>query len=112
MFGCHTKNTGKLFEVDKAAGAVIHQSECPQGQGVSVCTVSPGAQEVPQNPELLAVDAVLLKVGQAGIVVVQDRALHTPVTGKKMLLLQSKDTTLGFRTQQVSLRERCEELTM
>lgn len=65
-----------------------------------------------ENPELLAVNPVLLKVGQTGIVMVQDRTIYTPVTGKKMLLLQSKDKTLGFRKQQVSLGERCEKLTM
>lgn len=56
-----------------------------------------------ENPELLAINPVLVKIGQTGIVMLQDRTIYTPVTGKKMLLLQSKDKTLGFRKQEVSL---------
>lgn len=64
-----TKHTGKLFEVDKAMAVLIHQSECPQCNGVSVCTVRPGAQEMAKNPELLAINSILLQIWQAGIVV-------------------------------------------
>lgn len=56
----HTKNAGKLFEVYKAIGALIHQSECPQCKRVSVCTVRPGAQEMTENPELLAINPILV----------------------------------------------------
>lgn len=56
-----------------------------------------------ENPELLAINPVLVKIGQTGIVMLQDRTIYTPVTGKKMLLLQSKDKTLGFRKQELSL---------
>lgn len=108
----HTKNTGKLFEVYKATGALIHQSECPQCKWVSVCTVWPGTQEMMENPELLAVNAILVKIWQTGIMMLQDRTIYTPITGKKVLFLQRKDKMLDFLKQQLSLGERCEKLTM
>lgn len=64
-----TKNTGKLFEVDKAMAVLIQQSECPQCNRVSVCTVRPWAQEMTKNSELLAINSILLKIWQAGIMV-------------------------------------------
>lgn len=108
----HTKNTGKLFEVYKAIGALIHQSECPQRKWVSVCTVWPGAQEMTENPELLAINPILVKIRQTGIMMLQDRTIYVPITGKKVLLLKRKDKMLDFLAQQLFLGERCEKSSM
>lgn len=64
-----------------------------------------------ENPELLAVNAILVKIWQTGIMMLQDRTIYTPITGKKVLLLQRKDKMLDFLKQQLSLGERCEKLT-
>ena len=108
----HTKNTGKLFEVYKAVRVLIHQSECPQRKRVSVRTVWPGAQEMTENPELLAINPILVKIRQTGIMMLQGRTIYIPVTGKKVLLLQRKDKLLDFLKQQLSLGERCGKLTI
>lgn len=65
-----------------------------------------------ENPELLAVNPILVKIWQTGIMMLQDRTIYTPITGKKVLLLQRKDKMLDFLKQQLSLGERCEKLTM
>ena len=64
-----------------------------------------------ENPELLAINPILVKIWQAGIVMLQDRTIYIPITGKKVLLLQRKDKMLDF-LKQLSLSERCGKLAM
>lgn len=65
-----------------------------------------------ENPELLAINPILVKIGQTGIVMLQDRTIYIPVAGKKVLLLQRKDEMLDFLKQQLSLSQRCVKLMM
>jgi len=65
-----------------------------------------------ENPELLAINPILVKIRQTGIMMLQGRTIYIPVTGKKVLLLQRKDKLLDFLKQQLSLGERCGKLTI
>lgn len=65
-----------------------------------------------EQPELLAVNPILLKIGQAGIVVLQGRTVDIPVTGKKVLLLQREGKMLHLLKQQLSPSESPGKLPM
>lgn len=51
-------------------------------------SIGPGEQQVEQAFELLHVDAVLLQVGQAGVVTLCGVAAATPVTAGQVLGLK------------------------
>lgn len=53
-------------------------------------SVGPGEQELEEAFELLHVDAVLLQVGQAGVMTFCGVAAAAPVTAGQMLCLKSR----------------------
>lgn len=65
-----------------------------------------------ENPELLAINPILLQIWQTGIMMLQDRTIYIPVTRKKVLPLQRKEKMLDFVKEQLSLGKRCGKLTM
>lgn len=84
----HTEGTAELFKVDKAVLVLINQAEDPQGKSALVGAESPGLKQGEEHAELLETQLVLLQIGQAGVMMVQSRTIHCPVTGEEMLPLK------------------------
>lgn len=83
-----TEGIAELFKVDKAVLVLINQAEDPQGEGALVGAESPGLEKGEEHAELLESQLVLLQIGQAGVMMVQSRTIHCPVTGEEMLPLK------------------------
>lgn len=66
---------------------MVEETEEAQSQGVRVGPVGPGEQQLEEAFELLHVDAVLLQVGQAGVVALCGVAAAAPVAAGQVLCL-------------------------
>lgn len=74
---------------------MVQEPEEAQGQGVCVGPVDrgPGEEQGEQPPELLQVDAVLLQVGQAGVVALRGVAAtrSAPIAAGQVFRLENED---------------------
>ena len=71
---------------------MVEQAEEACGQGVRVGLVGPGEEQHKEAPELLHVDAVLLQVGQAGVVALRQVGAPSPVAaGQVLRLMRQKE---------------------
>lgn len=61
--------------------------------------VGPGEEQREEDLELLHVDAVLLQVGQAGVVALRGVAAAAPVAAGQVLCLQEDNNKLSHRVQ-------------
>jgi len=82
-----TQAIDELPKIDEGISVIVKETEEAQSQGVRVGPGGPGEQQVEQASELLHVDAVLLQVGQAGVVALRGVAAAAPVTAGQVLRL-------------------------
>lgn len=88
--GAHspTQATDELPKIDEGISVLVKETEESHSQGVGVRPIGPGEQQVEEAFELLYINAVLLQVGQAGVMTLCGVAAATPVTAGKMLRLK------------------------
>lgn len=88
--GAHspTQATDELPKIDEGISVLVKETEESHSQGVGVRPIGPGEQQVEEAFELLYINAVLLQVGQAGVMALCGVAAATPVTAGKMLRLK------------------------
>lgn len=75
-----TDTGDELFEVDERVFVLVEQAEESAGQRVGVKTAAPGRQSREELSELTAVNAILLKIRQTGVVTLRRRAARSPIT--------------------------------
>ena len=92
-----TERTANLFKVDEAVLVLVYQAEDPQGEGALGAAESPGLQQGEEHAELSETQLVLLQIGQAGVVVQENRTLHCPVAAEEMLPLKTEIMTVKKR---------------
>lgn len=83
-----TQATDELPKIDEGISVLVKETEEAQSQGVRVGPVGPGEQQLEEAFELLQVDAVLLQVGQAGVMTLCGVAAAAPVTAGQVLRLK------------------------
>lgn len=92
---------------------VVEQTEGPAGKRGRIGAGAPGLQQQEEAGELGPAQLVLLKVGQARVVVLQRRAAHSPVAAQEVLPLWKthKQTTQinTHRTVRVSTPEKAQQ---
>jgi len=103
-----TQPGDKLLEVDEAILVVaVQQTEEACGQDGRVRPAHPRPQRPEELAELARVDAVLLQVGQAGVVAVgRRRAAGPPVAAHDVLGLEEEEPSGGETDSPVSHRIR------
>ena len=80
-----TQTRDKLLEVDEAVLVHVQQAEEACGQRGGVRPTEPGSQGPEQLAELSQVNAVLLQVGQAGVVALRRCGAGPPVAAHYVL---------------------------
>lgn len=83
-----TQATDELPKIDEGISVLVKETEEAQSQGVRVGPVGPGEQQLEEAFELLQVDAVLLQVGQAGVMTLCGVAAAAPVTAGQVFRLK------------------------
>ena len=79
---------------------MVKHTEEAQSQGVRLGSVGPGEEQLEEAFKLLHVNAVLLKVRQAGVVTLRGVAATAPVTAGQVLRLK-----LGERCQMLHSKQ-------
>lgn len=82
-----TQAAGEPLELDELVHVVVQQAEGPVGQQVGEVPAGPGRQQAVEAGELLAINAVLLRVRPARVVPLQRRAPALPVAPQQVLPL-------------------------
>lgn len=82
-----TQTSDELSEIDEPVAVLVQQTEKARRQQVRLGAVGPGEELLEEPLELLHVDAVLLQVGQTGVVALCWVAAASPVTAGQMLRL-------------------------
>lgn len=92
-----TKGRAELFKVNKAVLVLVYQAEDPEGEGALAGAESPGVQQGEEHTELLETKLVLLQIGQTGVMMEQNWALHCPVAAEEMLPLKNNIHIFSFK---------------
>lgn len=93
-----TESGSKLPEVDETVSITVEEPEEANSQGIRVDTASPGEEYIEEACELLQINAVLVQVGQAGVMPVCWAARPTPVAGGQILCLQDSGSSIPYKS--------------
>lgn len=83
-----TEAVDELAEVDESVRVLVEQAEEADSEAVGVCAAGPGKEHREQPLKLLQIHAVLLQVGQAGVMTVHRVTRAAPVTAGQVFGLK------------------------